>query len=130
MEKALNRERTHVGRAAYTQRVKDILLECREALVAEVIAKDLKNFEKGKLHDELKWLDVAVHACKLLNATGKYIFITPTELRQLNSDWLPVLSNMQKRTGIQSSLFLRTCERNCVDLQIWSVLQLEISIST
>jgi hypothetical protein len=81
MEKALNRERTHVGRAAYTQRVKDILLECRESLVAEVIAKDLKNFEKGKLHDELKWLDVAVHGCKLLNATGKYIFITPTELR-------------------------------------------------
>lgn len=81
MEKALNRERTHVGRAAYTPRVKDILLECRESSVAEIIAKDLKNFEKGKLHDELKWLDVAVHACKLLNATGKYIFITPTELR-------------------------------------------------
>jgi hypothetical protein len=81
MEKALNRERTHVGRAAYTARVKDILLECRESTVAEIIAKDLKNFEKGKLHDELKWIDVAVHACKLLNATGKYIFITPTESR-------------------------------------------------
>ena len=81
MEKALNRERTHVGRAAYTSRVKDILLECRESSVAEIIAKDLKNFEKGKLHDELKWLDVAIHACKLLNATGKYIFITPTESR-------------------------------------------------
>jgi hypothetical protein len=81
MEKTLNRERTYVGRAAYTQRVKDILLECRESLVAEVIAKDLKNFEKGKLHDEMKWLDVAVHACKLLNATGKYIFTTPNELR-------------------------------------------------
>jgi hypothetical protein len=81
MEKALNRERTHVGRAAYTPRVKDILLECREAVVAEVIAKDLKNFEKGKLHDELQWVDVAVHACKLLNATGKYIFLTPNEYR-------------------------------------------------
>lgn len=81
MEKALNRERTHVGRAAYTQRVKDILLECRDASVAEIIAKDLKNFEKGKLHDELQWVDVAVHACKLLNATGKYIFLTPSEYR-------------------------------------------------
>lgn len=29
---SLNRELTHVGRAAYTQRVKDILLECRESL--------------------------------------------------------------------------------------------------
>jgi hypothetical protein len=81
MEKALNRERTHVGRAAYTQRVKDILLECRDASVAEIIAKDLKNFEKGKLHDELQWVDVAVHACKLLNATGNYIFLTPGEYR-------------------------------------------------
>lgn len=81
MEKALNRERTHVGRAAYTQRVKDILLECHDASVAEIIAKDLKNFEKGKLHDELQWVDVAVHACKLLNATGKYIFLTPSEYR-------------------------------------------------
>lgn len=81
MEKALNRERTHVGRGAYTPRVKDILLECRDSTVAEIIAKDLKNFEKGKLHDELQWVDVAVHACKLLNATGKYIFLTPSEYR-------------------------------------------------
>ncbi len=81
MEKALNRERTHVGRAAYTQRVKDILLECRDASVAEIIARDLKNFEKGKLHDELQWVDVAVQACKLLNSTGKYIFLTPSEYR-------------------------------------------------
>jgi hypothetical protein len=81
MEKALNRERTHVGRGAYTERVKDILLECRNESVAEIIAKDLKNFEKGKLHDELKWLEVAVHACKLLNATGKFIFLTPMETR-------------------------------------------------
>jgi hypothetical protein len=81
MERALNRERTHVGRAAYTERVKDILLECRNESVAEIIAKDLKNFEKGKLHDELQWVDVAVHACKLLNATGKYIFLTPGEYR-------------------------------------------------
>lgn len=81
MEKALNRERTHVGRAAYAERVKQILLECRDSAVAEVIARDLKNYEKGKLHDELEWTDVAVHACKLLNATGKYIFLTPAETR-------------------------------------------------
>ncbi len=94
MEKALNRERTHVGRAAYTQRVKDILLECRESAVAEIIAKDLKNFEAGKLHDELKWLDVAVHACKLLNATGKYIFLTPMEYRMA-----PIVINRAEGDG-------------------------------
>lgn len=79
MRKALNRERTHVGRSAYADRVKDILLECRQPAVAEIIVGDLKQFETGKLHDELKWIDVAVHACKLLNASGKYIFLTPME---------------------------------------------------
>ncbi len=79
MRKALNRERTHVGRSAYAERVKDILLECRQPSVAEIIIGDLKQFETGKSHDELKWIDVAVHACKLLNSSGKYIFLTPTE---------------------------------------------------
>lgn len=79
MRKALNRERTHVGRSAYTDRVKDILLECRQSSVAEIIVDDLQQFETGKSHDELKWIDVAVHACKLLNASGKFIFVTPSE---------------------------------------------------
>ncbi len=79
MRKALNRERTHVGRSAYTDRVKEILLECRQSSVAEVIVDDLQEFETGKSHDELKWTDVAVHACKLLNASGKFIFVTPME---------------------------------------------------
>jgi len=95
MEKALNRERTHVGRAAYTQRVKDILMECRHSSVAEIVAKDLRNFESGKLHDELKWLDVAVHACKLLNATGSYLFVTPSELRMA-----PMLVDQAEGDGI------------------------------
>jgi hypothetical protein len=79
MRKALNRERTHVGRTAYADRVKDILLECRQPAVAEAIVDDLQEFETGNSHDELKWLDVAVHACKLLNSSGKYIFVTPME---------------------------------------------------
>ncbi len=79
MRKALNRERTHVGRSAYTDRVKDILLECRQPSVAKIIVDDLQKFETGEAHDELKWIDVAVHACKLLNASGKFIFVTPME---------------------------------------------------
>lgn len=80
MRKALNRERTHVGRTAYTDRVKSILLKCRKKEVAELLVKDLKKFERGSSHDELNWLDVSVHACKLLNATDKVIFLTPFEL--------------------------------------------------
>jgi hypothetical protein len=79
MRKALNRERTHVGRSAYTDRVKNMLMECRHSSVAEIIIDDLQQFEAGQLHDELTWIDVAVHSCKLLNASGKFIFVTPTE---------------------------------------------------
>lgn len=80
MRKALNRERTHVGRNAYTDRVKSILLECHKTIVAELLVADIQQFATGMQHDELKWLDVAVHACKLLNTAGQAIFLTAHEL--------------------------------------------------
>jgi hypothetical protein len=81
LRKALNRERTNVGRSAYTDRVKSILLDCSSSLVAGELATDLKNFETGQLHDELQWTDVQLHACKILNANEKVIFLTPNQLR-------------------------------------------------
>jgi hypothetical protein len=80
IKKALNRERTNVGRTAYTDRVKAILLECKNAQVAQLLVDDLQKFETGTLHDELTWIDVQVHACKLLNAAQEVIFLTPEEL--------------------------------------------------
>ncbi|MCX6817296.1 MAG: ATP-binding protein [Candidatus Aenigmarchaeota archaeon] len=80
MRKALNRERTHVGRTAYTDRIKSILLECKKKEVAELLVDDLDNFETGNLHDELAWVDVSAHACKLLNAAEKVVFLTSSEL--------------------------------------------------
>jgi hypothetical protein len=80
MRKSLNRERTHVGRTAYTDRVKSVLLECRKKEVAEILIEDLKRYETGQAHDELNWIDVSIHACKLLNAADKVVFLTPLEL--------------------------------------------------
>ena len=80
IRKALNRERTNVGRTAYTERVKAILLGCKQQDVAQLLVNDLKNYEIGTSHDELTWIDVQVHACTLLNATGSVIFLTPAEL--------------------------------------------------
>jgi hypothetical protein len=79
IKKALNRERTNVGRTAYTERVKNILMACRATAVAEKMMADLSNFQKGLMKDELKWTDVYVHGCKLLNAQQKVIFLTPNE---------------------------------------------------
>ena len=65
MRNALNRERTNVGRSAYTDRVKDMLLELRSAVVAQILADELTRMERGTNCDEVKWNDVAVHACKI-----------------------------------------------------------------
>ena len=82
LRKALNRERTHVGRSAYTDRVKALLLDCSSPQVAQGLANDLKHFETGKMHDELQWTDVATHACRILNAREKVVFVTAEELRR------------------------------------------------
>lgn len=78
--RALNRERSNAGRSAYSDRVKAMLLESKSAVVAGILAENLKQIEQGSNHDELSWKDVAVHACRILNATGKVIFVTGQQL--------------------------------------------------
>lgn len=82
IKKALNRERTNVGRSAYTESVKKILLACQSKKVAEILAKDLTNINRGTAHDELTWIDVQEHSVKILNQQGKYLFITSLEAMQ------------------------------------------------
>ena len=84
---ALNRERNNVGRTAYSERIKAILLECKEKVVAEKLVDDLQEFETGNCHDELHWTDVSTHATKLLNSYKKVVFFTPQEL-QNNNDFI------------------------------------------
>lgn len=81
MRKALNRERTNVGRTAYSERVKQMLLESRAAEVADTLAKHLAKIESGTSADEVKWIDVAVHACQILNASESVLFVSATELK-------------------------------------------------
>ncbi len=82
IKKALNRERTNVGRSAYTDSVKKILLASTKKEVAEILAKDLQNINLGTAHDELTWIDVQEHSVKILNQQGKYIFVTSFEAMQ------------------------------------------------
>ncbi|OGC88171.1 MAG: D-tyrosyl-tRNA deacylase [candidate division Zixibacteria bacterium RBG_16_48_11] len=80
IKKAFNRERTNVGRTAYTDRVKSILLTCKSKDVAHSLVEDLKEWDSDLIHDELRWTDVAIHACRLLNSLERVIFLTPEEL--------------------------------------------------
>ena len=80
LRRALNRERSNVGRSAYTERVKSILLACDQDEVIDALVADLQNYERGTQHDETQWLDVGLHACKQLNARRNVIFLTAFEL--------------------------------------------------
>lgn len=80
IKKALNRERTNVGRTAYSDRVKSILLASSSEAVAKALVNDLGNFGNGTLHDEMKWTDVSVHASKITNASGNVLFLTNEEI--------------------------------------------------
>ena len=80
IRRALNRERTNVGRSAYSSRVKSILLACKRQEVAQSLVYDLKNYSTGVMSDELKWLDVQEHAVRILNAAEQVLFLTAQEL--------------------------------------------------
>lgn len=79
MRKALNRERMHVGRSAYRERVKDMLLAAASPAVGRALCDDLARIASGESYDETMWVDVQVHAAKLLSAAGDVVFVTATE---------------------------------------------------
>jgi len=79
IKKSLNRERTNVGRSAYTDSIKKILLSSTSKKVAEILAKDLTNIDRGIAHDELTWIDIQEHSVKILNQQGNYLFVTSFE---------------------------------------------------
>jgi hypothetical protein len=84
---ALNRERSNVGRTAYTARVKRILRACESETVAERLVDDLQRFTEGSTHDELGWKPIQLHAVQILNARRKVVVSTVDEQRR-NRDLL------------------------------------------
>ena len=84
IQKALNRERSHVGRSAYTSSIKAILLSSENGNIAKKLSNDLTQFSSGNIHDELKWLDVQSHAASILNKFKNVVFVTPEEIEKGN----------------------------------------------
>ena len=84
LRKALNRERTNVGRTAYTPSIRAMLLEAEEERVIDILSEDLKRYSSGMNHDELKWSDVQMHTTKLLNSRTNVVFVTAGEMLEKN----------------------------------------------
>lgn len=96
IKKSLNRERSNVGRTAYTESIKKILLSCQSPEVAKILAEDLQNINYGTHHDELNWLDVQEHSVKILNKDEKVIFVSSFDIMSH-----PDMIEEAKRSGHQ-----------------------------
>lgn len=96
IRKAMNRERTNVGRSAYTDRVRSMLLTCRTTDVASRLVSDLKNYQLGTVHDELSWIEIQEHAVRTLSALSRVAFFTPEQLMTAG-----VMVDEARRSGIE-----------------------------
>ena len=113
LRRALNRERSNVGRSAYTDRVKAILLACDQDEVIDTLVTDLQKYGRGTWHDKTQWLDVGLHACKQLNARRQVIFLTAFELSYA-ADLVPGADHgvalSQLRTGQGDASCVERCD--------------------
>lgn len=94
IRKAINRERSHVGRTAYTDSVKKILMASTNGDVARKLADDIARFQEGEMHDELNWIDVQEHAVRILNAQEKVLMITAYDAQRF-----PDLIDQARQSG-------------------------------
>lgn len=97
IKKALNRERTNVGRTAYADRIKSILLETTNEEVLEILLNNLEAMSSGRQCDEIKWIDVASYAVKILNDKKDTIFATPDEIASTSGSTGEIISNSGKK---------------------------------
>jgi hypothetical protein len=97
VKKALNRERSNVGRTAYSDTVKNILKQCKSEGVLLTLVKDLENVMRGTNKDESSWVDVASYAAKTLHKIGNVVFLTPTERSNLTNQHVEILEQSGKK---------------------------------
>lgn len=97
IRKALNRERSNVGRTAYADTVKNILKSCKKDDVLLPLVDDLQNRMMGTNKDETAWVDVATHAAKTLNKNGNVVFMTPLQRAGLTAQQVEILEQSGKK---------------------------------
>lgn len=96
IKKALNRERSNVGRTAYSDTVKRILTSCISEVVLLTLVEDLQNVMGGTNKDESAWIDVATYAAKTLNDRGNVVFMPPYKRDALTNEEVEILKNSDK----------------------------------
>jgi hypothetical protein len=80
MRKALNRERTNVGRATYTERIKSILKASDSDEVKAALSEQIKKRSSGDQCDEVGWGEVAQVAIQSLADRQEVVYVTEQEM--------------------------------------------------
>lgn len=82
LRRALNRERSNVGRTAYTDRLKKMLTAATSTAVATALTDNLSRWASGTMRDELNWKEVALHACRVMQNHKQVLFVTASQLAE------------------------------------------------
>lgn len=87
MRKEIGRERANVGRAVYSDRVKEILLRCNSAAVLERLADaaEMRDRSLRELPDELTWIDVRTRVLGLAHQRKSVVYVTQSEAESRTS---------------------------------------------
>lgn len=97
IRKALNRERSNVGRMAYADTIKKILKQCISNKVLVPLIDDLENLITGHAGDEAGWIDVSVHAARTLAKNEDVVFVASTLQMSMSNAEREILEESGKR---------------------------------
>lgn len=111
LKKAINRERVNVGRGAYSDRVKDILLKCTSEAVVNEFVQNLDRLSGGEQSDELRWKDVQVHFLQSLSKTDDVVFVTAEQVEEMGGRTREIVDESGKRKMQVSDAILETLKR-------------------
>ena len=100
LEKSLNRERSAVGRTAYSELIKKILLNASDERVVEGLVNQLQEIPKGTNCDEILLNDVQIHAIKIYNAKKRLVFISAIQSIDFTNDDKEKINESERKTVI------------------------------
>lgn len=80
IKKSINRERTNVGRSAYSEFVKRIILASNSELVVDILQKDFFRLDSGQAHDEMTWISIQEYVTRYINKNRKVLFVDSQQI--------------------------------------------------
>lgn len=79
IRKELNRERNNVGKQLYSERVKQIITNCKSKYVIDMFNNDVKNKNDGNSCDEINYNDVILFLIRS-NPSTDIVYMTKTDM--------------------------------------------------